>query len=281
MNTQTLSEVTDVEATSEVAAAPSKPAARFEDDLTQAAVKVLGHSRFEDILQVSRRGGLALICDQGELKVFKLIGCQADWKKRWARHVGWNPARRAYRMSAALAACEIPVCPIERHGNVGLPNAPRAVWTISHFVGNAHTMRHVKESLQPGVRRATHPQVKKLFADALQLLRRIHDAGFEHRDYHAGNLLVVSRDESNELHLVDLETVVRRRATVLRRARDIKRFLENFVDPEIYLEVIDEALLIYAPDEPDLRSAIRSTQRMKSLVEKRGVRRLKPPRHLR
>lgn len=244
-------------------------------ELAQAAEQVLGHSDFVDVLQLSRRGGLALIQHEGVLRVFKFISCQADWKKRWARRIGWNPARRARTMSDALSKAGMLVCPVEDFGEVSLATAPRAVWTISRYVENGRTLRQVKETLQPGRRSASHPQVKELFAEAMRLMRRIHDAGFEHRDYHAGNLLVTSPDGQAgkpRLYLVDLETVMQRRASVTRRARDVARFLDNFVEPEDYRQVVQEALELYAPGEPALARAIRATRRMKTLLDKRGIR---------
>jgi len=242
--------------------------------LCQAADSVLGHSDFLDVLHTSRRGGLALIRHAGGLKVFKFIGCTADWKKRWARLIGWNPARRAREMSAALSAVGILVCTVEEYGSVSLPEAPRAVWTLSRYVENGRTLRQVKEAAQYGVRSPRHPEVLRLFGEGLKLLRRIHDLGFEHRDYHAGNLLVTPGDDAAQpvLWLVDLETVMRRRAGVRRRARDVRRYLENFVEPADYLQVIEGALDTYAAGDASLKSRILATRRMRGLLAKRGAR---------
>lgn len=271
---QSMSEVSVVQTTPAASAAPTKPKARgARVELDEAGETALGHNDFLDVLQLSRRGGLALIRHNGELKVFKFIGCEADWKKRWARLVGWNPARRAVRMSAELAKAGIPVCVVEDHGAVSLNSAPRAVWTISRYVEDGRTLRQLKQELQGDQRSPQNPEIRQLFDDALILLRRIHDAGFEHRDYHAGNLLVTTdADGSHNLQLVDLETVMRRRATTLRRARDLRRFLENFVEPEDYMAVIDRALEVYAPDDETQRARILSTRRMQGLIKKRGVR---------
>lgn len=271
---QSMSEATVIQNTPAATPAPTKPKARAErSELDLAGMQALGHNDFLDVLQLSRRGGLALIRHNSELKVFKFIGCQADWKKRMARRVGWNPARRAVRMSAELANAGIPVCVVEDHGTVSLESAPRAVWTISRYVENGRTLRQLKQELQPDRPSPQIDELRQLFDDALVLLRRIHDAGFEHRDYHAGNLLVTTADDgSHNLQLVDLETVMQRRATTLRRARDLRRFLENFVEPDSYLEVIEHALQVYAPNDAKLRASILSTRRMQGLVRKRGSR---------
>lgn len=245
--------------------------------LSDAAREVLGHSNFEEVIQTSRRGGLALVRQNSELKVFKLINCQADWKKRWARRIGWNPARSAQKISLALAAAGMPICAVEQHGSAVLKAAPRAVWTVSRYIPDGRTLRQIKLELQPGRRVAVHPLVRRLFDDALRLLRRIHDAGFEHRDYHAGNLLVSPADErsladgSAQMRLVDLETVVARKATPVRRARDLRRFIENFIEPEDYLPQIDHALAVYSGGDAALANAVRSTRRMGGLFRKRGI----------
>jgi hypothetical protein len=250
-------------------------------ELVQAAELVLGHSDFVDVLQISRRGGLALIDHEGGLRVFKFIACQADWKKRWARRVGWNPARRAHRMSRALTRAGILVCPVEDFGGVRLPTSPRAVWTMSRYVENGRTLRQLKEELQPGRRSAAHPLVKELFGKALRLLRRIHDAGFEHRDYHAGNLLVTDLDLGAEdgsrarLHLVDLETVMQRTAGTSRRARDISRFLENFMEPQDFESRLAEIMNLYAPDNPTLGARILATSRMQKRLRNKVFSKLK------
>src|SRR5690606_6757384 len=101
--------------------------------LSEAARSVLGHADFMEVLQLSRRGGLAVVERDGRRMVFMLIGCQADRRKRLARVFGWNPARGAYRASHALRESGLPVCVVEEHGTVKLPAAPRAVWTISEF----------------------------------------------------------------------------------------------------------------------------------------------------
>jgi hypothetical protein len=269
-----MSTIVDVTLASLPPTATQKPRAKTASKLLiQAGEQALGHSDFLDVLQVSRRGGLAVIRHEGALKVFKFIGCRADWKKRWARLIGWNPARRAVNMSRALGEAGISVCEVEDFGAVRLPEAPRAVWTISRYVEGGRTLRQLKQELQPDRLSPAHTVIHQLFAEGLKLLRRIHDAGFEHRDYHAGNLLVTGRDTPNPaLRLVDLETVMQRKATTVRRARDVRRYLENFVEPQDYADVIKSALEVYAPGEPSMQDAIRTTRRMQGLIRKKGER---------
>jgi hypothetical protein len=270
-----MSSMADVTLASLPPTAMQKPRAKTASKLLiQAGEQALGHSDFLDVLQVSRRGGLAVIRHEEALKVFKFIGCRADWKKRWARLVGWNPARRAVNMSRALTAAGVPVCEVEDFGNVRLAQAPRAVWTISRYVEGGRTLRQLKQELQPERLSPVHPVIIQLFGEGLKLLRRIHDAGFEHRDYHAGNLLVTNREDPDgaTLRLVDLETVMQRKATTARRARDMRRYLENFVEPQSYADVIRTGLELYAPGEPAMQAAIRATRRLQALIRKKGER---------
>lgn len=261
-------------------APPSSPPAHPPENrkalaqLRQAAIQVLGHANFEETIQLSRRGGLALVAHQGELKVFKLINCHADWKKRWGRRVGWNPARSALRMSRAMQAAGLPLCSVERHGRARLPGAPRAVWTLSRYTPNARTLRQVTLELQPHRRAPVNRIVRRLYEDALALLRRIHDAGFEHRDYHAGNLLVAPADADSlesaaaRMSLVDLETVVARAATPARRARDLRRIIENYIEPGSTRADVEYAVDVYAAGNAALAGQIMATRRMAGLLAK-------------
>ena len=258
----------------EAVSAKRKPRVKVPSkSLIEAAEKVLGHSDFLDVLQVSRRGGLAVIRHEGAMKVFKFIGCQADWKKRWARRIGWNPARRAVNMSRALISAGFAVCDVEDFGAVSLPEAPRAVWTISRYIEAGRTLRQLKQELQPDRLSPAHAIIAQLFGEGLRLLRRIHDAGFEHRDYHAGNLLVTDRETASPaIRLVDLETVMQRKPGIRGRARDVRRYLENFVEPQDYAQVIQSGLEIYAPGDAAMQATIRATRRMQGLLRKKGER---------
>lgn len=272
-----MNEVSVAEPRTAPAVATHDPGSREGDyELSLAAESALGHSDFVKVLQLSRRGGLALFQRDGGLRVFKYISCQADWKKRWARRVGWNPARRAHNMSNALSDAGIQVCQVEDHGGISLEAAPRAVWTVSRYIENGRTLRQLKEQLQPGSIPPTHPLLWELFDDAMRLLRTIHDAGFEHRDYHAGNLLVTPLEGdavsagNARLHLVDLDTVMQRRAGIRRRARDISRFLENFITPGHADEIIERAMNRYAPDDPAMVRGITRTRRMNATLQKKA-----------
>jgi hypothetical protein len=65
--------------------------------------------------------------------------------------------------------------------------------------------------------------------------------------------------------------VVQRKATATRRARDLRRFLENFIEPRDYRASIDRALEIYSDGNARLAADILATKRMAGLLRKRGV----------
>jgi hypothetical protein len=240
--------------------------------LRQAANQALGHSRFVRVLQLSRRGGLAVIDRDGELMVFKLIGCQADRRKRLGRIVGWNPARRAFRMSRALERAGLPVCTVTEHGSVSLPGAPRAVWTISRYYQQGATLRARKRELQQSRASAEHPVIRELYTQGILMLRRLHDAGFEHRDCHAGNLLIGPPDAQGcALRMLDLDTVVKRRPGVRGRSRDLSRYIENFLEPGNYQAEIENALRVYADGSSALESALSKSRYVRRLLAHKGV----------
>lgn len=238
--------------------------------LREALRRVFPKASMIDVMHITRRGGLARIkMESGEF-VFKLITCRADWKKRYARWVGWNPARSAARMSDSLRTKGFDLCPVVEHGALSLPGAPKSVWTLSEYVPEVETIRVIRKKLATEAWAAN--ALDQLFRDGLKLLRRIHDAGFEHRDYHVGNLLVKPFDTESLIEgefrilLVDLETVCQRKATVTRRARDLRRYLENHIAADGDVSAAVRASVeIYAADDPALVNAILGTKRMKGL----------------
>jgi hypothetical protein len=225
-------------------------------------------------VQSNARGGIARVVINGEAMMFKLATCTTRWKKRWARRVGWNPARNARRMSDLLTQAGFAICPVARHGKVRLKWAPRAVWYTGPWFDNAMPLRSVRADLEQGDSRPVHPRIKALFADALKLLRRLHDAGFVHGDFHAGNVLV----DGDVLRLVDIESIRCRRPGIKARAKDVERFLENFLSPEDAAGQVREALSLYAPDDEELREALFRHPRVAALVERmsRGQRKKRP-----
>jgi predicted unusual protein kinase regulating ubiquinone biosynthesis (AarF/ABC1/UbiB family) len=118
-----------------------------------------------------------------------------------------------------------------------------------------------------------HPEIRALCSEGIDVLRRLHEAGFQHLDYHAGNLLVLPRDpgEGPTLRLLDLDTVVRRSPFASSRARELCRFIQNFVEPHDYREVIQTALEEYANGDRRMLKALERSRPVTRLLERRGV----------
>jgi hypothetical protein len=245
-----------------------------EQRLRHAAEQILPEMDDYVGVQSNARGGIARVVVNGEALMFKVATCTSRWKKRWARRFGWNPARNARRMSEDLTRAGFAICPVAEHGEIRLPDAPRAVWYTGPWFDNAMPLRSVRAGLEPGDSRPVHPRVQALFARALELLRRLHDAGFVHGDFHGGNLLV----DGEVLRLVDIESIRCRRPGLKARAKDIERFLENFLSPEDAAGQVQSALRLYAPDDEELRQALFRHRRIAALIERisRGQRKKRP-----
>ncbi len=224
-----------------------------------------------EVLQLSPRGGLAVFTRGGKRYVFKLMCCGTTWRKRLLRWFGWNPARRAFRQSETIRRAGVPACEVVEHGSMRLPGSPRAVYTISVFYPGAITLREHKRAMQPQRRSAVDPEIRELCSDGIRLLRQLHDTGFQHLDYHAGNLLVVPGDGGTGLRLLDLDTVVCRSPFAASRARELCRFIRNFVEPENYREVIDAALDEYSDGDQALRNTMQKTRYVRELLASKGI----------
>jgi hypothetical protein len=239
--------------------------------LLRAMRHVIGPEVSPNVLQLSPRGGLAVFSRGGRKYVFKLMCCGTTWRKRLLRWFGWNPARRAFRQSQTITRAGVPACEVVEHGSMRLPGSPRAVYTVSVFYPGAITLRAHKRELQPHRRSAIDPEIRELCTAGIRLLRQLHDTGFQHLDYHAGNLLVVPDDGDAPLRLLDLDTVVCRSPFASSRARELCRFILNFVEPQNYREVVDAALDEYADGDRALRHTMQKTRYVKQLLESKGV----------
>jgi hypothetical protein len=256
-------------------ASPRADAGGRDDTAYSTLLRAMRHAIGPDVspnvLQLSPRGGLAVFSRGGRRYVFKLMCCGTTWRKKLLRWFGWNPARRAFRQSETITRAGVPACEVVEHGSMPLPGSPRAVYTISVFYPGAITLREHKRELQPQRRSAVDPEIRELCTAGIRLLRQLHDTGFQHLDYHAGNLLVVPGDSGTQVRLLDLDTVVCRSPFAGSRARELCRFIRNFVEPQNYRDVIDGALDEYAEGDRALRQTMEKTRHVRQLLECRGV----------
>lgn len=241
-----------------------------DSQLARAAAQVLGPGVLMRALQTSRRGGLGVFERDGQLQVFKLMNCRSHWRKRFARYFGWNPARRALKQSQLLQRAGIAVCPVTDWGAIPLPDAPKALWTIGRYFPNGITLRDYKQQLQPRRRSAAHPEIVRFYQLGIDMLRGLHQAGFMHRDFHAGNLLVVP-GEVEQLYLLDLDTVTQRTPSHDRRASELCRYVQNFVEPQNYEQVVLEAAARYAAGDQTILERLKRSRQVVALLREKGV----------
>lgn len=241
-----------------------------DSQLARAATQVLGPAVLLRALQISVRGGLGVFERDGQQQVFKLMNCRSHWRKRLARNFGWNPARRAFEQSQMLEKAGIPVCPVTDHGSIALADAPKALWTIGRYFPNGIALRDYKKQLQPQRRSAAHPEIISLYQRGIMMLRELHEAGFMHRDFHAGNLLVVPGDTAH-MYLLDLDTVTRRAPSHDRRASELCRYVHNFVEPQNYEQVITDAAQLYARGDQNILTRLMRSRQVAALVRQKGV----------
>lgn len=125
-------------------------------------------------------------------------GSPAFYVKRFPRELLRDRARKEAGMLQALEKAGIP-CP----RLVATAHDKEGSYILTEEIAPAAILQ--QELARPGAR--------PLLAALGHLTRRLHDAGFEHLDFHAGNILV----KGGELHVLDVHRA--RRGKALSRAR--------------------------------------------------------------
>lgn len=148
--------------------------------------------------------------------------------KRLRRRLGGSKAERSWRVARAMARAGIdtpePLLLVESER----PDGPS--YYVSRQVEGAEEARYLLRAVNAGRAAETYPRVDvDAFLAALgRAARRLHDAGFWHRDFSSGNVLV-SWDGGGgpaRLALVDLNrTRAGRRPTTNERLRDLSRMM--------------------------------------------------------
>jgi tRNA A-37 threonylcarbamoyl transferase component Bud32 len=107
-------------------------------------------------------------------------------------------------LDAAGIPTAVPLAYAERHVGGVLRDAALVTREIADAVHlNAYVAAHFAGMPERDGLRAV------LFDELGRLVRRIHDAGFIHNDFHGGNLLVSGPPERPSLHVIDLHSVAR------------------------------------------------------------------------
>ncbi|KAB2962213.1 MAG: phosphotransferase, partial [Thermoanaerobaculia bacterium] len=165
------------------------------------------------------RGALDVV-----VKQFRGSSARERWRQRLGRE---GKARRSWRMAHALAAAGIatpePLLLVEPVGAGG-----PSLYVCRHLAGRVE-MRYLLRARNAGVEREAFPALDAgaVLDATAHLARRLHDAGFWHRDFSAGNLLIESGtapDRPGEIALVDLNRCrAKSRVSVGERMRDLAR----------------------------------------------------------
>jgi tRNA A-37 threonylcarbamoyl transferase component Bud32 len=111
------------------------------------------------------------------VKQFRVASGRHPWREGWKARLGASPADREWRRLGELARAGAPVPEALARG--ALPGGDRAVvlrWLDGHPLAAALA--------------APAPARRALLAALGTAVRRLHAAGVEHRDLHAGNVLV-------------------------------------------------------------------------------------------
>lgn len=149
-------------------------------------------------------------------------------KDRWRRRHGGSKALRSWRMARAFEAAGIPtaqaVMLIESQAEEG-PS-----FFLSRHLEGVVEARYLLRALNAGREAEAFPEVDfDSFLEAMgAALRRMHDAGFFHRDLSIGNVLLATDRPgrtvtADDLYIIDLNRARRRLPGLVDRTRDLCR----------------------------------------------------------
>jgi tRNA A-37 threonylcarbamoyl transferase component Bud32 len=153
------------------------------------------------------------------VKQFRNGGLRDRLRRRW----GGSKAARSWRIAQAMAAAGIatpePLLLLESR----CPHGPS--FYVCRYLAGRVEARHLLRAANAGREAELYPGVDlpRFLSQLGAFIRRLHDAGFWHRDLSSGNVLV-RPEEPFELALVDLNRARRAgRLTLSQRARDLSR----------------------------------------------------------
>lgn len=139
------------------------------------------------------------------VKRYRVAGPR-DWVKYAVRD---SRALTEWRIGRGLRAAGIPTAaPLayaERRENGVLRDAA----LVTQAIEDASSLNVYVETHLRGGPDGDGPRAR-FFDDLARLVRRMHDAGFVHNDFHGGNLLVGGPPGAPSIHVIDLHSVTRR-----------------------------------------------------------------------
>lgn len=167
---------------------------------------------------------------EGPLEVVVKQFRESGARERWRRRRRGSKGERSWRVARALAAAGIATPEPLLFAESVAPGGP-SLFVCRHLAGRVE-LRYFLRARNAGSERVSFPALDTgALLDAIALLaRRLHDAGFWHRDFSAGNLLIApgpSPTEIGEIALVDLNRCrvgrVGQAVTLGERMRDLAR----------------------------------------------------------
>ncbi len=182
-----------------------------------------------------------LASGEGETAVAVKQFRESGLRARLLRARGGSKAAKSFRMASAFTDAGLST-PAPLLYAEALAGTPTAIFVTACLEGRLE-LRYLLRARNSGTDRESFPRIEATAALAAvaRLARRMHDAGFFHRDFSIGNLLLqegASADEIADVAVLDLNRCRRqRRVSTIERMRDLCRLsLTRASDREWLLE---------------------------------------------
>ena len=177
---------------------------------------------------------------EGDLAVAVKQFRERSLRARWLRARGRSKAAKSFRMATAFAAAGLST-PEPLFYAEAEAGDPTAIFVTACLDGRVE-LRYLLRARNAGTDRESFPRIAAgaAIAAVASYARRMHDAGFFHRDFSIGNLLLqegATADEVGDLAVLDLNRCRKQRAVAVSdRMRDLCRLpLEHAADRELLL----------------------------------------------
>lgn len=177
----------------------------------------------------------------GDLAVAVKQFRERSLRARWLRARGRSKAAKSFRMATAFAAAGLST-PEPLFFAEAEAGEPTAIFVTACLDGRVE-LRYLLRARNAGTERESFPgmEASAAIAAVAAYARRMHDAGFFHRDFSIGNLLLQESavpGEIADVAVLDLNRCRRQRAvSTTDRMRDLCRLpLERAADRELLLD---------------------------------------------
>ena len=176
----------------------------------------------------------------GEIAVAVKQFRERSLRARWLRARGRSKAAKSFRMAEAFAAAGLST-PEPLFYAEAVTGQPTAIF-VTRLLAERIELRYLLRARNAGTERESYPRIEAAAAIAAvaRYARRMHDAGFFHRDFSIGNLLLQEGalpGEIADVAVLDLNRCRRQHAVAATdRMRDLCRLpLERGDDRELLL----------------------------------------------